>query len=413
MSIISLIADPIPFLPKGLEGDITDFNKQILMTELTKGVWDSLKLQEPDYLILDFYSDVFFGVRRVGDSFITDKTSLFKKAPLYSALELGEIINLEDNHDEYMKLWKESIHTFMNIMGRDFPNIKIIVNKIHFTDMYIPKGQNAEMKKISDSGLYKKVDVDQVNQWLDEFYLYMEENFDIDYLEYDKEYVSEEQHIWEFYYVHYTKDYYEDFTTRLLSVILADLYGKRQQGENQQIVSKPNDNLIRNSTFNLGNAFWTFWQDDFKISAPESDSPLSNILSIQHSGLEKDAFRQIWSHPVEINTNGNEEFTVSFDIKIHNVSEVDSLKFVFSLRTYNKIDHVYQKDAVWYRNIKVEDISNLEDNKWVRVSYTFKANRSKFLKLGPYLIRNGNISWRNIKLEKGSQATPWVPSYRE
>lgn len=410
MSMISLLSDPIPFMPKKLDGDITDFNKQILMTELTKGVWDSLKIQNPDYLILDFYPDIYFGVRKVGESFITDKTPLFRKTPLYLTLDLKDSVKIENNYDEFMELWKNSVNVFMDRISTEFPNLKIIVNKIHFTDFFISK-ESGELKRISETGFCRKVNVEQINLWLDEFYKYFEDNYDVSYLEYEKDYYSEEDHIWDLFYVHYTKDFYQDFTTKLLSVILNDLYSRSKQIKNDKRNNSHN-NLLRNSTFNLGKSFWTQWQDDFVINEPEADYPYSNILMIKNEGLTEDVYRQIWSHPIEINTNGQQTFTLSFDIKVANVNSVDSLKFVFSMRTFNKIDLLSQKDAKWFKNIKIRDIENLENNKWVRVCYSFKPSSGKFLKVGPYLMRNGNISWRNIKLEIGENATDWTPSYK-
>lgn len=411
MSMISLVTDPIPFKPMKLDGDITDFNKQILMTELTKSAWDSLKIHKPEYLILDFYADVYFGVLGIDNSYITDKSWLFKKTQLFSSLRISNRIKLENDYESYMELWKCSVDIFMNIMRTEFSDIKIIVNKIHFTDNYISHDGN--IKKISESGLYKKVDVGQINIWLDEFYNYFEENYNVAFLEYDNQYYSEEKHIWNLFYVHYTKDFYEDFTTKLLSYIIGDLYKNRKKGKQVLPINMLNDNLLRNSTFNTGNAYWTYWQNDFKILKPDSDCPSSNILSVDITGAEKDTNRQIWSHAIEINTNGDQFYTISFDLKINNIKEVDGLQFVFSLRTYNKIDYIFQKDAVWYKNIKFEDIQDLKDGKWLRVAYTFKPDKGKFLKVGPYLIRNGNLFWRNIKLEKGAKVTNWVPSYRE
>lgn len=409
--MISLISNPIPYMPKKLDGDITDFNKQILMTELTKGVWDSLKILSPDYLILDFYADVYFGVRKVGNSFITDKTWLFKKTPLYSTLNLQESIRLENDKDYYFELWKKSVDIFMYKMKKEFPDIKIIINKVHFTDFYIQKNSE-DLGKISETGLYKKIDVDEINRWLDIFYKYFEEHYDVEYIDYQKEYYSSESHIWDLFYVHYTQDFYDDFTTKLLSLILEDLYHMKQK-KKMSSENAVNKNFIKNSTFNFGKSYWSYWQEDFKIGKPDKSCSSSNILSINCEGFEKDSNRQLWSHAVEINTKGDLVFTVSFDMKIKSPEKVDGLQFIFSLRTFDKIDHVFQKDCVWYKNIKFEDLENLESDKWMRCSYTFKPLKGKFLKVGPYLIRNGSISWRNIKLELGDRATQWIPSEKE
>lgn len=413
MSMISLVANPIPYKPSGLEGDINDFNKQILMTELTKSVWDSLEIHKPDYLILDFYADVYFGIREVGNSYITNKTWLFKKTPFYSTLDLGKTINLDNDYDQYIRLWKESINAFMRIMEIQFPQIKIIVNKVHFTDQFISK-ETKEIKKISETGKYKKIDVDEVNRRLDIFYNYFEDNFDVEYLQYDKEYYSDENHIWDFFYVHYTRDYYEDFTTKLLNVILTDLYEtKKHQRVSVPFNSKINRNLIRNSTFNEDSAYWTYWHNDFVINQPDRTKKKSNIVTINIFGSEEDTNRQLWSNPVEIDKNGKQKYTISFDLKVEDIQKLDGNPIVFSLRTFNKIDQHFQKDSVWYKNIKLADIRTVKNNKWMRVSYTFKPSSGKFLKVGPYLKRNGRVSWRNIKLEKGVNSTIWAPSYKE
>ncbi|MCU9613264.1 DUF6270 domain-containing protein [Caldibacillus lycopersici] len=405
VSMISLMADPIPFLPKSMSGDLTDFNKQILLTDLTKSVWDSMRVMNPDYLILDFYADVYFGVIKVGDSFLTDKTWLYKRTPFFNQFEWTETIKIETKYDEYMKLWKKAIDAFMVRMKKEFPQIKIIVNKVHFTDFYKP-ADGGELKRISESGKYKNVDVDQINSWLDGFYQYFEENYasDVFFIHYDKEYVSDENHTWEYFYVHYTPDFYQDFTTKLVSIIMKDLY-KTKKMLTADIVQEPvaNYNLLRNSSFNEGKAYWTFWQDDFEILKPENDLPNAAIVSINKSGLKEKAYRQLWSNPVEINTNGSQEFTLSFDIKVEDVEKVDADRFIFSLRTYNKIDHVLQKECVWHENIKLDAIKKIQNGAWVRYTHVFKPKTGKFLKVGPYLMQNGHVSWRNIQLVKGKE----------
>lgn len=413
MSMISLMAEPVPYKPGRLQGEITDFNKHILMTELTKGIWDSMKVLQPDYLILDFYADVYFGIIRVGDSYITNKTWLFKKTPFYSTLNLRETMNLDHHYDDYMRLWKESVDAFIKKMQEEYPSIKIIVNKIHFTDTYFSK-EFGEYKRITETGIFKYIDVNEINRRLDTFYRYFEDHYDVLFIDYDKDYHSDENHIWDLFYVHYTRDFYEDFTTKLLRILLEDLYERQYQKQPVFIERKEtNDNLLRNSTFNLGNSFWTYWQDDFIIREPDETSSQSNYLTIKSQDNLKDTNKQIWSHAIEINTDGQQDFTISFDIKIDQLSLLDSLQIIFSLRTFNKIDSCFQNQSVWYKNLKLHHIKPIKEGSWVRVSHTFRPTEGKFLKVGPYLKRNGIVSWRNIKLEKGIKSTGWTVSYKE
>lgn len=403
VSMISLMSEPIPYLPEKITGNISDFNKQILLTDLSKSVWDSLNLLNPDYLILDFYADVYFGILKIGNSYLTDKSWTYNRTTFFNQFNVSNSFSLETNYSEYMMLWKNSADAFMTRMKRDFSNIKIIVNKVHFTDLYMTN-DGGELKSIRETGKYKNIDVDEINGWLDEFYQYFEDRYkkEVFFIHYDKEYISHENHIWEYFYVHYTQDFYEDFTTKLISIILKDLsQTKKTLSTEKKSEVKSAQNLLRNSSFKMGKAFWTFWQDKFEIHQPEKDNPDAPIVTIQQSGLTKKAYRQIWSNPVEINTDGTLEFTISFDIKVKDISKVDADGFIFSLRTYNKVDHVLQKECVWYKNIKIEEISHLKNDTWVHFSYVFRPKSGKFLKVGPYLMQNGHVSWRNISLVKG------------
>ncbi len=397
-SMISLMSKPIPFTANKL-GKLTDFNKQILMNELVKGFWQTIHIHKPDYLILDFYADVYFGIRKTNDSSITDRWWLFQDAPLYSSLELGERLNLNNNFDEYLCLWKQSVDAFMKKMCTDFPDIKVVINKIYFTDFYYSgEGEDKQLKKISESGKYRKLNVDQINTWLDIFYQYFEDNYDVSFLNYDKTYYSVEDHYWDYFYVHYTNDFYEDFTIKLLSLLLSDYSNMRNQIQNK--IGYKSENLIRNGSFNEGKAFWTFWHNDFIIEQPQEDAPGSSILTICHRDSEKDLHRQIWSHAVEINTDGKQEYKLSFEIKIKDIEEIDSLKSIFALRTFNKIDLVFQSESQWFKNFKVWEIEEIKNNEWTKCSFVVKPTAGKYLKIGPYLMRNGEVSWRNISLEK-------------
>ncbi|MFB1052148.1 DUF6270 domain-containing protein [Paraliobacillus sp. JSM ZJ581] len=400
MSMISLMSDSIPFQPyKVLKGDINDFNKKILITELLKSPWNAMHISQPDFLILDFYPDVYFGVRKIGTSYITNKTWLFKKTPFYSTLELGETYKPEKDFDQYFLIWKDAIDKFMEKMKLEFPNTKIILNKIEFTDDYIETESN-KIKTISKTGKYREIDVEQINAMLCKFYKYVEANYSyVETISYDKKYTSIDNHFWEVFYVHYTQDFYEDFTHKLLTIILRNLYEYKKNHLNSNDKVKPNIKLLKNGDFSQGKLYWSYWQDSFDILPPEEDRPDLNILSAKMSGLEKDMNAQIWSHPIEIDTKGSYTFKLSFEMKINNIVEIDSNKLIFSLRTFNTVDTYLQKDCDWYKNIKVDQLE-LKNNTWSKIELNITPETGKYIKLGPYLMRNGNVSWRNIQFEK-------------
>jgi hypothetical protein len=65
---------------------------------------------------------------------------------------------------------------------------------------------------------------------------------------------------------------------------------------------------------------------------------------------------------------------------------------------FDSSEKYLQKDAVWFRNVKTTEIKDLSNNRWLRYTLKFKPEKGKYIKVGPYLPRNGHVSWRDIKL---------------
>lgn len=423
MSMISLAAEPIPFEARLIDNIEKPFDRRHFITELDKSIWDTMLINKPDYLILDFYGDIYFGAREIGNSYITNKRWLFSKSTLYSQLDEGNEITLFNDSGSFFRMWMSGLEVLFDFLYKNLPDCKVIVNKARFVDEYLEKQTN-EIKLISESGKQKPIPIDLYNNWWEILDNYVIENYPVYYIDYgDKVYLADEDHPWGLFYPHYVNDFYQDFTKKLLSIIINDI--KQTNFEQRSIIEstykdknenikneiKIGINLIKNSTFNYMNSSWTNWHSDFNILSPESDKPKSNILSIEQEGLEVDVYRQIWSNAIEINANGAKEFTLSFDIKIDKISEIDSYQTIFCIRMFNDSEKTSQSDSVWLKNIKVKKINNIEDEKWVRYIYTFKPFTGKYIKVAPYLFRNGKVSWREIKLEFGNEATKWIPSF--
>lgn len=421
MSMISLAAKPIPFDVDLIDNIQKPFDRRHFITELDKSVWDHLLINKPDYLILDFYGDVYFGAREIGDSYITDKRWLFSRTSLYRRLDEGNSITLFKDAESFLRMWMSGIDCLFSFLSENLPDCRVIINKARFVDEYIDKETN-EVKLISESGKQKPIDVNVYNSWWDILDNYVIESYNVYYIDYsNKKYLADADHPWGLFYPHYELEFYKDFTKKLLSIIINDLKQKNEElmsekktidfNQSSRSKEKIGRNLIKNSTFNFDNCSWSHWNDDFQVISPESDKPNSKILRVCNSGLESDVFRQVWSNAIEVNADGVKEFTLSFDIKIEKIGEVDSYKVIFCIRMFNNLEDYSQSDSVWYKNIKLQKIKELEDGKWVRFSFNFKPFTGKYIRVAPYLFRNGNVSWREIKLEEGSSATSWSPAF--
>jgi hypothetical protein len=404
MSTISLMADPIPYDAYQAKGDISQFNKENFLTELDKSILYRLITTRPDYLILDFYGDVYYGAREVNGSFITNKIWMFKKVSIFKDLQLGKEYKVTKDPDHYFRLWKPNIDAFMRFMQENIPDCKIIVNKARFVDQYYDHEQQ-RIQKISER-IDKPRNLKLMNEMWDRMDQYLLDHYSVRALDYEgKQYLGDEHHLWGLFFVHYTKDFYLDFRDKLLKIVFDDLVDHRTLSS---YLGKPL-NLIRNSTFNLGKTYWSYWEDDFKI-IKNTDGP--NSVRISKDDAVKNVNRQIWSNPVEIKADGRTPFTVSFEVKIRNLSLLDDKKAFFAIRVYQKIFQLWQKDSLFHVYLTVDDYP-IRENEWNRITFTFRPDQGRYIKVAPYLFRNGDIEWRKIQVESGSEATEWKPGYKE
>jgi hypothetical protein len=80
MSLLSVMSSPFEVNNEKIEGDVTDFYKNVYKQDLQKDFLLRLKESNPEVLILDFYTDVFYGAIEVNDTaLITNKKWQYKK----------------------------------------------------------------------------------------------------------------------------------------------------------------------------------------------------------------------------------------------------------------------------------------------------------------------------------------------
>lgn len=180
-------------------------------------------------------------------------------------------------------------------------------------------------------------------------------------------------------------------------------------------------NLIQNSTWNLGvNKHWNS-SNDFSISDPESDKPTSTILKISQSGWTADKFFQKFSKETEINSDASRYFTLSFDVKITDKAQIDSSKALAAIRMFNTTGVTADTSAVYstYVTLSTQNKDGqflqdvIQNNVWYRVEHSFIPSEGKYIRVAPYLTRNGSVSYREFKLERSSKATDWTPAVED
>lgn len=222
MSMISLAAKPIPFDEKLID-NLSPFDTKHFRTELDKSFFSEMRKHKPDYLIIDFYGDLYYGIQEIGDSYITNKKWLWQKTSLYKKLDKRDEFKIfGENKGRYLPLWKNGVKLLFSFLKEEIPDCKVIVNKARFVDKYFNK-KTGEMRSIIADKKHSYINIEVYNNWWNALDNYVIKNYNVRALEYDfSKYYVIEDHPWGLFYVHYNMEFYQDFTRQLLGIILED-----------------------------------------------------------------------------------------------------------------------------------------------------------------------------------------------
>ncbi|MBN6889892.1 uncharacterized protein DUF6270 [Cytobacillus horneckiae] len=221
-SVISLMSNPVEYNPEKID-NLEPHPAWTVRTELTKEFLPLIKDKNPDYLLLDFFGDVFFGVIKLGESkYITNNRWKVWKTTFYKEIEDPFTIEVNLQHELFMELWKENIDKFFDFLKKNCPNTQVVLVRNEITDKY--KSKAGELKTISNSGTVMKIDTTLYQSYWDKMNEYVVSRYNTKVLDMcEKEYISYEEHPWKQYYVHYTLDFYEDLFNKLQLVFLDDM----------------------------------------------------------------------------------------------------------------------------------------------------------------------------------------------
>jgi hypothetical protein len=225
------MAKPVEYDPS-LITNLNAYNTWNVKTDFTKEFLQHLKKKQPDYLILDFFSDVYFGCIVLGDGqYLTHNKWKIAKTEYYKRLKSEDklvTLSVWDNRDEYWSLWKPSVDRFFGFLQSEVPHCQVILNMARFIGYYWTyqnqKRSIHEYRKMKD-GISKgyviyenDLDIDEANRIWNEMDGYVLRNYRVHAIGMNKTYDSFEGHPWGVFYVHYTLDYYHHFLRELLRI---------------------------------------------------------------------------------------------------------------------------------------------------------------------------------------------------
>lgn len=219
VSIPSLMSKKVVYEEDETTEKLPDFGRWHLRTECNKEFLSSIQKKNPEYLLMDLDGDVHFGVSEISDG------NYFTNNPKFTNISfLNKYSNkmlLKDDPDAYFKIWQPKIDEFFSFLRTEVPNCKIILVKARFSDRFADGSSLTELRKKKN---LKILDVDYMNSLWDRLDNYIINKYDVRIIDMtQKNYYLDPKHAWGAFYLHYKKDFYSDFLSKLQLLIDSDM----------------------------------------------------------------------------------------------------------------------------------------------------------------------------------------------
>ncbi len=217
-SLISMMSEPYEIPEELLGEDMTPYARQQVRNDVSREFLQRVVEQAPDYLVVDFFGDVHFGVLEVEDGrFITDNRWMLHKTGWYrERKEAGGLarLNLQSDPGRYLELWQQALARLVDFVAEHLPGTTVVVHRGRNTSRWIDEdGTTRSMRRRRP---LHKIDVEEFNRtWrlLDDLACRVDGWLSVDLSE--VEYPSFVGHPWGVFYVHYTLDYYDELLAAL------------------------------------------------------------------------------------------------------------------------------------------------------------------------------------------------------
>ena len=349
--------------------------------DFEKNVINSLESIQPDVLVLDFYADARYGAMSYGSSYITNEISDLIGKGIIIGKNLGITYSYNSNTEDYVMVWRNYFDRFMSYISDNMPEMKVVINAMKMPDSY--------MNMISECS---DKDIEMINNLWNRFDNYAIKKYNLKYIMKDATYLidsKEKKYMQGNPNLYFKKDYYirayKEFKVVANNIKITK-------------IKESHKNLIIDSAFNNQFDFWSNVIGEYKFVKYRKYYGIQVVESEEAVGNHNP---QLWTRAIEIEGNGETEYTLSFYIKIPDVEKINKNLIVFRIRTFDDIKSIKADDTVdWYRlTLEEHDIKSDEEYRYV---FKFKP-KGRYIKLAPFLGECiPGVEYSRIKLERSS-----------
>jgi hypothetical protein len=217
-SVITMMSPPVEadFTPTR---PMSDYDLWNIRSDMSREFLPKLAEQQPDYLILDFFADIHFGVIRLPDGrYLTNNRWKLWHTDYYQDLKANDgfvALRILEDPEPYVALWAEALDRFAAYVAEHCPDTTVLVHCGFNTDRLVPPGSSRPVHLRT----FKKgprLDVPRANELWARLDDHATSTYGWDAIDLRAEgYTTTADHPWGPFWVHYTPDYYHRFLAEL------------------------------------------------------------------------------------------------------------------------------------------------------------------------------------------------------
>lgn len=208
-----------------LSTEISKHRANTLKRDLKKTHFKELLIAKPDYILIDFFTDVRYGYVKIDSSekfFLTNNPNGFRKTNFYHSKKYGKSYNIHRNK-RYLEFFYKAFDKFYIQIKNELPNTKIIINGFIESSSYI-----GNEKYPIRFDLKEQNEVEANNREYMSIYTTIEEKYtDITVIDMNKKtYFGDTDHLFGLAPYHMTRGYYNDLFNSFCQAVLKNELSK-------------------------------------------------------------------------------------------------------------------------------------------------------------------------------------------
>jgi len=214
-SIISLMSPKVNYIEEKLDclsNEHRNYHKNNTIKDLDKSFLSELVISQPDYLIMDFFPDVHFGILVSNKNTMTNNHWFLCNTTFYDELPNKLVLKVVEKPAQFLQLWILAFDNFIKFVNENIPNCKIIINKARFVNQVLDNNEITYLpSKSGFNSIWDKLDTFVISK-------YKLDNIELDHSNY---YLTKKHTLgWNLFQLHFHDNYYHDFLKELDLIVI-------------------------------------------------------------------------------------------------------------------------------------------------------------------------------------------------